>query len=54
MFIIWTGQKLSLLVVETMIHLSYGNFSYSLSSFQIKQQLCKYAVYNKVKKIQMK
>ena len=26
MFIIWTGQKLSLLVIETMIHLSYGFF----------------------------
>ena len=26
MFIIWTGQKLSLLGVDTTIHLSYGNF----------------------------
>ena len=26
MFIIWTSQKLSLLGVDTMIHLSYGNF----------------------------
>ena len=34
MFIIWTGQKLSLLVVETMIHLSYGNFSFSKFSNQ--------------------
>ena len=34
MFVIWTGQKLSLLVVETMIHLSYGNFSYSLEVFK--------------------
>ena len=26
MFIIWTSQKLSLLGVDTMIHLQYGNF----------------------------
>ena len=26
MFIIWTGQKISLLGIDTMINLSYGNF----------------------------